>query len=91
MSGIRFFHNIGRLSFKINNSYSSELEKELKRRGDTAVHIAALDGDAALLKDLIRKGLPVFNPSDADGGTALHRYKYHPICLNPSELQRVAL
>eukprot|EP00347_Sterkiella_histriomuscorum_P017096 403350684 len=52
---------------------NQEIQRELKRRGDTAVHQAALDGDVTLLKELLKRGMPVFNPSDADGGTPLHR------------------
>lgn len=53
--------------------HRAELQKALKKRGDTAVHQAVLENDVTLLKELLKRGMPVFNPSDADGGTPLHR------------------
>ena len=50
-----------------------QLYQGLKRRGDTAVHLAVVDNDPVQVRELIKRGLRVFNQSDADGGTPLHR------------------
>lgn len=45
----------------------------MNRRGDTAVHQAVLENDVVQLRELLKRGLRVFNQSDADGATPLHR------------------
>ena len=45
----------------------------LQRKGDTAVHMAVEENNVKLLKELLRRGMCVFNQSEIDGATALHR------------------
>jgi hypothetical protein len=47
-----------------------------------------IDSDSKLLRELLVRGLRVFNQSDGDGATALHRYLF--IFFDNLEQQKLA-